>query len=155
MRSDERVQAAAERGQYQVWHQSGDGYIPVALVRAGNLLAATVLTMNRVDAHWQEGERVTALVPDARSTDIGDVIVSPEGVGYEIKATNHGPVFDAIDFPPHREQMALFAEWTKDSAAARERDGKAAFGAILGGTGIPASQSTIGNQHDREDGIER
>jgi len=155
MMNDDRVRAAAGRGQYQVWHQSGDGYRPVALVRAGNLLAAMVLTMNRVDAHWQDGESVTALVPDARATDIGDVIVSPEGVAYKIRGTNHGLVFDAIDFPPYREQMALFAEWTKDYAAARERDSKAAFGAILSGTGIPASQPTIGNQHDRESEIER
>jgi hypothetical protein len=155
MRNDERVRAVAERGQYQVWHQSSDGYTPAALVSAGNLLAALVFTMSRRDAHWQEGEYVTALVPDARSTNIGDVIVSPEGVAYEIKTTNHGLVFDAIDFPPHREQMALFAEWTKDYAATRERDGKAAFGAILSGTSIPAPQSTSGNQRDREGELER
>jgi hypothetical protein len=155
MRNDERVQAAAERGQYQVWHQSGDGYTPVALVHAGNLLAATVLTMNRTDAQWQEGEHVTALRPDTRSTTIGDVIVSPEGAAYEIRVTTHGLVFDPVDFPPYREQMALFAEWSKDYAAARERDGKAAFTAILSGTDLPASQPTSGNQNDREGVIER
>jgi hypothetical protein len=155
MSDDNRTLKPTERGKYQVWHQSAEGFIPVALVSAGNLLAALVFTMNRTDGHWEKGEHVLALQPDARSTTIGDVIVNPEGVAYEIRATTHGLVFDPIDFPPHREQMALFAEWTQDYAAAKARDGRASLGAILSGESIPSPQPTIDKQQDREGGIER
>ena len=120
--ADDRPSATEESGTYQVWHSSGESYTPVALVHTGNLLGATVFTISRKDAHWQDGDRVTALVTDGRSTDIGDVIVCPEGVAYEIEATHHGLVFQPIDFPPLREQAAIFAEWTQDYTAAAERD---------------------------------
>ncbi|QJW94197.1 hypothetical protein [Frigoriglobus tundricola] len=61
----------------------------------------------------------------------------------------------AGDFPPLREQQALFGEWTQDYAEAKDRDGKAAFGAILNGVSAPSPQSGIDNQRDREDGIGR
>jgi hypothetical protein len=54
------------------------------------------------------------------------------------------------------EQLkALFAEWTEDYAAAKERDRKAVFRAILCGTDIVSPTPKINNQKDREGGIER
>ena len=143
---------------FQVWHRSGERFTPVALVRIGNLLGAVVLTMNSVDAHWQDGDRVTALVPDARSTDAGDVIVSPEGVAYEIKVTPHlGLVFDPIDFPPYRELMALYAEWRADQAAATARDLREQYREFLGAasTQQEPSRAANDNDQDRDGGIER
>ncbi|QJW98494.1 hypothetical protein [Frigoriglobus tundricola] len=155
MTNDDRPNTAAERGPFQVWHRSGDGFTPVALVHAGNLLAATVFTMNRTDAHWQDGEYVTALVPDARSTNIGDVIVNPEGVAYQIETTAQGLVFNPIDFPSNREQQALFAEWTQDYASARERDVRELFRTNGGGPKPQPEPSRSANDNDRDGGIER
>ncbi|VTR93425.1 unnamed protein product [Gemmata massiliana] len=155
MSDDNRSRGPATRGPYQVWHRSDEGFTPVALVNGGNLLAAIVFTMSRTDGHWQDGERVTALVPDARSTNIGDVIVSPEGVAHELTATDHGPACVPIDFPPHREQRALFAEWAADYAAARERDGRTTLEALRSVAADRRDQSTNDKQQNREDGIER
>jgi hypothetical protein len=155
--SDAQPHSAAEPGRFEVWHRSGDEFTPVAAVRIGNLLGALVLTLSRKDEHWENGEHVVALQSDARSTDIGDVIVSPEGVAYEIRATTHGLVFEPIDFPPYREQMALFSEWRADYVAAAERDLPERFRELLG---VPRPQpepprSANDNHQDRDSGIER
>jgi hypothetical protein len=157
MSNDNRAIPPTDRGKYQVWHQSADGFTPVALVRAGNLLAATVFTMHRTDAQWQDGEHVLALRPDARSTNIGDVIVNPEGVAYEIKTTTDGLVFDPIDFQPQREQASMFAEWTQDYAAAKERDLRERFWEIVRAPRPqPEPARPVNDNHkDRDGGIER
>ena len=49
----------------------------------------------------------------------------------------------------------LFSEWTKDYAAAKERDSKTALRDILSGKAIESSQPTTDEQRDREGGIER
>jgi len=154
---DDNSFKVAKRVSYQVWHRSSDGFTPVALVRAGNVLAAIVLTISRTDAHWANNDRVLTLQPDARSTDIGDVIVSPDGLAYEIRATTHGLVFEPINFPPCREQMALFAEWTEDYAAAAVRDLREQFREIIGGTSAQTepSRSANDNHKKRDSGIER
>ncbi len=118
----------AEMGRFEVWQKEGHEFMPVASVRAGNLLAALVYTMNRTDAPWSDNEQVIALLPNARSTDLGDVIVNPEGEAYQIQNTRLGLIFKMIDFPQHREAKALFAEWEADYAAAKMRDAQALFG---------------------------
>jgi deoxyribose-phosphate aldolase len=105
-----------------VWHKEDDEWINVAKVQAGNLLAALVFTINRKDASWSDNVQVTAFLPDARSTEVGDVIVNPEGVAYQVQTTHDGLVFQVIDFPQSRDQKALLAEWKADYLAARERD---------------------------------
>ena len=142
------------QGRYQVWHNGADGFVPVANVQAGNLLAALVLTINRTDAPWAENEHVVALLPNARSTDFGDVVVNSEGVAYQVQKTRHGLVFAMVDFPPQREQKALFAEWELDYAAARSRDRKVAFGQSLGGSPEPR-QAVNDKQKIRDGGRER
>lgn len=74
--------SSESKSQFMVWHRTPDGPLPVALVEIGNPLGAAVLTTSRADAHWQGNDGVTALVRDAHSTDVGDVIVSPEGVAH-------------------------------------------------------------------------
>jgi hypothetical protein len=157
MSDHNRPLTAVEREKYQVWHQSSDGFTPVALVSVGNLLGALVFTMSRTDGHWENGDHVLALRPDARSTTFGDVIVNPEGVAYEVRATAHGVVFDPIDFPPYREQQALFAEWTQDYALARERLVAELFGPTIGAEALLPEPSRPANDNlkDRDDGIER
>jgi hypothetical protein len=144
---------AEPQGRYDVWHKEGGDYLPVASVNVGNLLAAAVLSMHRVDARWQDGDHVLSGLPNTRSTTIGDVIVNPNGIAYEIATTTFGFVFDPIDFPPHREQQALFAEWRQDYAAARERDGIAALTAVLNDP--PREPPANDNQIDRDSGRER
>jgi hypothetical protein len=136
------------QGRYEVWHREGDDFMAVASVRVGNLLGALVFTMNRKDAPWSDNEQVTALLQNARSTDLGDVIVDPEGVAYQVQNTQHGLVFRPIDFPQHREQRALLAEWEADYVAARERDIKALFGAAPIRASEP-SQAANENAKDR------
>jgi hypothetical protein len=113
--------------------------------------------MSRADAHWEHGEHVLALQANARSTDVGDVIVSPEGVAHEIRATADGLIFQPIDFPPLREQSALFAEWRADYAAAAARDRPEQLRELLGVTNPqpePVSPA-IDNSRDLDGGIER
>lgn len=114
--------SSAGRGRFEVWHKEDDEWINVAKVQAGNLLAALVFTINRKDASWSDNVQVTAFLPDARSTEVGDVIVNPEGVAYQVQTTHDGLVFQVIDFPQSRDQKALLAEWKADYLAARERD---------------------------------
>ena len=140
--------------EFMVWHRTPEGPRPVALVRIGNLLGAAVLTISRVDAHWRENDGVTALARDARSTDVGDVIVSPEGRAYRIAATDLGPTFVPLDdFPPYREYTTARAARATDSAAGRpDLDGpfRDFFAARAGPPG-PAND----NDRDHEGGLER
>lgn len=153
---DEEPTPAAKSGKYQVWHRSEDGYTPVGLVTTGNLLGAMVFTMDRIDAPWTDGEFVRALVPDPRSTTIGDVIVNPEGVAHEITAADGGLAFSPIDFPPYQEQKALFAEWTEDYALAKEGDARERFwDAIRNPKPPPDTDRQVNDNHpSREGGIE-
>jgi hypothetical protein len=108
------------RGKYVVWHKESDGYIPVASVNCGNLLAAMVLP--DVKPGTLDTESVTRLVDGARGIDFGDVIVNPVGDAYRLDKGQYGPMFQKIDFPQHEAMKALFNEWTRDYAAAKERD---------------------------------
>lgn len=140
---------ADPKSPFQVWHRSPAGPTPVALVEAGNLLGAAVLTMSRVDAHWRENAGVTALVGDARSTDIGDVIVDA-GRAHCLSATDLGPAFAPLgDFPPAREHSVAQVGRTADPGP-RDRPLRDTLGASDG-----PSPPANGHRKDHDRGSER
>ncbi|MBC8506534.1 MAG: hypothetical protein H8D34_16855 [Chloroflexi bacterium] len=61
-------------------------YEMVAIVQADNLEAVWAKT-NHVETTWQENEGVTALVEQARSTCVGDVVLSFEDSAWWVVAT--------------------------------------------------------------------
>ena len=142
------------KNQFVVWHETPDGPLPVARVETGNLLGAAVLTVSRVDAHWQGNDGVTALVRDARSTDVGDVIVSPEGIAHQIAVTDSGVAFVPIDFPPSREYPVVLAAAASDQTRPRQSDSAAPLRDIFAARAGPSPPAND-NHPDREPGYER
>lgn len=126
----------APLGVYQVWQQEGDGFRQVGGLKVANLLVAAEVAMNREPAEWMHWDSNEGKVPDdARRTQTGDVIVSPDGGAFKLVETTYGFTFAQVDFGQLRREVALFAEWRQDYAAAKERDGRVTFGEILHGPG--------------------
>jgi hypothetical protein len=98
--------SAEPYGRYMVWHAEGDKFRCVASVTCGNLLAALVLPDLK---HGNPGTERVADFGKARPTNIGDVIVNPDGQAYRIDRDNEGEKFQLIHFAPEMERRAEFA----------------------------------------------
>lgn len=77
-------------GTYQIWQKAGKGFRHVANVEGGNHMAAVILPMLKRGTPGTE--RVTWLVKVARPSSVGDKIVDPNGVAYEIYRCDFGGI---------------------------------------------------------------
>ena len=72
---------------FLVWHKQGRHYEYVASVES-NALGAILMTTHGFMGHerWQDNPGVSATPGEHRSTDIGDVLIGPDGRSMEIAA---------------------------------------------------------------------
>ena len=78
---------SAEPVGFQVWHKLGQHYEHVASVQS-NPLGAIMMTTHGFMGYkrWPENPAVSAVPGEHRSTDIGDVLIGPDGYSLEIAA---------------------------------------------------------------------
>ena len=103
--------------EYQVWHRAGEAYKHVADVVANDPQMAALKTQHGLlSARWQDAEGVTPLPGEHRSTELGDIILDPDGQEHKFSAMTpegqHGTV--AGFEPTHELRHQLYDEWLND-----------------------------------------
>jgi hypothetical protein len=142
---------------YQVWHKEGEHYRHVADVAAADPQTVALKTQHGLlAARWQDGQGVTAMPGEQRSTEFGDIVLAPDGTEYKfagLKLEGHYGTVPGFELT-HELREQLYAEWIADrsqrdlhdrSVDFSDRDSHAMLGEIIGDQSVsrepPASPS--------------